>query len=344
MLIPVILTSFGLSIGLSLGVLKLFPRLKLMDRPERYGHNRPAIPYPAGVAPLLAILSCILLFLPLDPTVIAVLSGAILLGLTCFIDDRRGLSPFLRLAVQILAALLLVIGGIGISSISNPLGGAIPLDQWSFTLDWGTLSFTLTLLADLITVMWVVVMINAFNWIDGIPGMTSSVSAVAAFFLLLLSIRPDFHYVDQTLAITLSAIVLGASLAFLIFDFPPPKVLMGDTGSMLLGFFLAVTAIISGGKIATTLLILGFPILDFMWVIGRRIYKGQSPFKGDLWHFHHRFLKAGFSPRQVVLFFSGTAAAFGALALLLQTEGKALAFAGILGVMLLLAALLYRKL
>lgn len=324
-------------------MLAVFPKLGLMDRPERYGHKREPIPYPGGVAPLLAIISSLLIFLPLEGPLIAVLTGALLLGVTCFVDDRRGLSPYLRLIIQFLAGALLVVGGIGISSISNPLGGTLALDQWSWFFEIGDLSFTLTLLADLVTVVWVVMMINAFNWIDGVPGMTSSVSAVAALILLLLSIRPEFHYLDQTLAITLSSVILGASLAFLIFDFPPPKLLMGDTGSMLLGFFLAVTAIISGGKIATTILVLGFPILDFIWVIFRRLLKGQSPFKGDLWHFHHRFLKAGFKPWQVVVIFSGTAAVFGALALMLQTEGKAMAFAGIIAVMLVLATFLYRK-
>lgn len=336
-------TAFILCLCFASLVLVSFPKLGLMDRPERYGHKRAPIPYPGGIALVAAIVTSLLIFLPLEGPLLAVLTGAVLLTVTCFVDDRRGLSPFLRLGVQFLAALLLVVGGIGIISISNPLGGAIPLTQWAWDFNWGQFSFTLTLLADLVTVMWVMVMINAFNWIDGIPGMTSSVSAVTALILLLLSIRPDFHYVDQTLAITLSAVILGASLAFMLFDFPPPKILMGDTGSMLLGFFLAVTAIISGGKIATTILILGFPILDFIWVIGRRLLKRQSPFKGDLWHFHHRFLKAGFKPWQVVSIFSGTALIFGALALMLQTEGKTLAFGGILAVMLLLAGLLYRK-
>jgi UDP-GlcNAc:undecaprenyl-phosphate GlcNAc-1-phosphate transferase len=343
MVIPAILTSFAISLGLGGVVLKVFPKLGLMDRPKKYGHKRDPIPYPGGVAPFLAIMTSLLIFLPLEGPLLAVLTGGALLGLTSFVDDRRGLSPFLRLGVQFLAGTLLVVGGVGIMSISNPLGGTIVLDQWSWNLSLGQLSFTLTLLADLVTVLWVMVMINAFNWIDGVPGMTSSVSAVAALILLLLSVRPDFHYIDQTLAITLSSVILGASLAFLIFDFPPPRMLMGDTGSMLLGFFLAVTAIISGGKIATTILILGFPILDFIWVILRRLIRGQSPFRGDLWHFHHRFLKAGLSPRQVVIFFSGTAAVFGGLSLFLHTEGKALAFAGIISVMLVLSGTLYKK-
>ena len=132
------------------------------------------------------------------------------------------------------------------------------------------------------------VMVNAFNWVDGVPGMASSIAFVSSLILFLLSIRPGFHYLDQTLAITLSIIIMALSIGFLVFDFPKPRMIMGDTGSMFLGFLLAVTALISGGKIATTILVLGFPILDFAWVILRRIRKGQSPFKGDLMHFHHR--------------------------------------------------------
>ena len=336
-------TSLGLSLGCSWLVLKLFPRLGLMDRPEAYGHKRKPIPYPGGVALFVTFVLGVLLFLPVDRTLVSILTGATLLAVTSFIDDRRGLSPYLRLAVQFVAAALLVLGGIGIVSISNPFGDPIMLNGWQLPIELGGMTYTLTLLADLLTVFWVMTMVNAFNWIDGVPGMTSSVSAVAALVLLMLSIRPDFHFMDQSLAIALSAIVLGMSIGFLVFDFPAPRMLMGDTGSMLLGFLLATIAIVSGGKIATTLLVLGFPIIDFVWVILRRLISGQSPFKGDLWHFHHRLLKAGLSERVTVIFFAATAALFGVLALSLHTEGKVLAFAGILAVMVLLASFLYGK-
>jgi len=339
----VLFTSFGFSVAFGWLVLKLFPKLGLMDRPERYGHMRKPIPYPGGIAIFFAFLSSAFIFLELNALLTSVLLGACLLVATAFVDDRKGLSPYFRLGIQILSAVLLVIGGIGISSISNPLGGALPLDTWNIPFSLGELSFTFTVLADVLTVVWVVTMVNAFNWIDGIPGMVNSVAAVASLILLLLSTRPDFHFIDQTLAITLSSIILGASLGFLIFDFPPPKILMGDTGSMLLGFLLAVTALISGGKIATTILVLGFPILDFAWVIGRRIVKKQSPFKGDLWHFHHRLQRAGFSNQVIVVFFAITAGMFGAMSLMLHTEGKLIAFFGILGLMSLLAILLYSR-
>ncbi|MBT4384598.1 undecaprenyl/decaprenyl-phosphate alpha-N-acetylglucosaminyl 1-phosphate transferase [Candidatus Peregrinibacteria bacterium] len=343
MFLSPLLTSFGLTALFAYLVLRFFPKLGLVDNPKRYGHQRSAIPYPGGIAIFGAVVISLMIFLPLDPSLRAVISGATLLAITSFADDRRGLSPFFRLGIQFIAAVLLVLGGIGINSLSNPFGDPIILDSMNLPFSLGSFTFVLTVFADLVTIVWVMAMINAFNWIDGIPGMSSSIAAVSSLILLVLSTRPDFHFIDQTLAITLSSIILGASLAFLFFDFPPAKMLIGDTGSMLLGFLLAVTAIISGGKIATTILVLGFPILDFAWVIGRRMWQGKSPFKGDLWHFHHRFLKAGFSERRIVLFFVAASAVFGSLSLSLHTEGKVWALFGIISVMVLLAATLYSK-
>lgn len=342
-MLSILFVSFGLTVVFGVLTLRFFPAWGLMDRPERYGHARKPIPYPGGVAVVASVLLCCAFFLKENPLILSLISSIVILSVTCFWDDRRGLSPYIRLMVQLMAAALLVWGGLGVSSITNPLGGTLVLDAWKIPFHLGDLTFSFTVFADLLTVAWLVTMTNAFNWIDGVPGMANSVAAVSALVLLLLSIRPGFHSVDQSLAIALSSMVLGCSLAFLIFDFPPPRMLMGDTGSMLLGFLLAVTAMISGGKIATTILVLGFPLLDFLWVIARRLFKGQSPFKGDLWHFHHRLQKAGYKDSTIVVFFGLTSAVFGSLALMLHTEGKALALVGIFMTMALLVLLLYSK-
>lgn len=335
--------AFLLTFTLGLGALWLFPKIGLMDRPERYGHQRKPIPYPGGVAVVLGILIPLLSLLSYSSALGSVLLGLVLLAVTCFWDDRRGLSPFFRLGIQVLAGLLLVFGGLGVNSITNPFGAPIVLDAWQIPLDFGAWTFTFTVLADLFTLFWVVTMINAFNWVDGVPGMANSLAVVSSGVLLVLSTRDGFHSVDQTLAIALSAVILGASLAFLIFDFPKPKMLLGDTGSMTLGFLLAATALISGGKIATTLLVLGFPLIDFVWVVSRRIVRKQSPFKGDLWHFHHRLQKAGYSDRQIVLFFALSSVVFGGIALFLHTEGKLIALGILFSFMVLLALFLYSK-
>ncbi len=343
MTLTLLFFAFALTFLLCLAVLRFFPRLGLMDRPERYGHSRKPIPYPGGLAIVFGVLVPLLSLLSLNSAMGSVLLGLVLLAFTCFWDDRRGLSPYFRFGVQLLAAGLLILGGLGINSITNPFGPPFVLDMWQIPFNLGSWSFTFTVLADLFTLFWVVAMVNAFNWMDGVPGMSNSLAVVASVVLLILSMRPDFHSTDQSLAIALSAVTLGASSAFLIFDFPKPKMLLGDTGSMSLGFLLAATAMISGGKIATTLLVLGFPILDFVWVIVRRILKAQSPFKGDLWHFHHRLQRAGYSDRSIVLFFAGSSAIFGGVALFLHTEGKVLALAALSCFMLFLALFLYSK-
>lgn len=332
----IFLTTLGFLFVFAWLALRVYPRIGLMDRPKKYGLKREPIPYPGGLAIYLAFLVSFFMFIPANPITLSVFFASSILVLVSFVDDRIGLSPVLRLAVQFVSGAILVYGGVGVTSITNPLGGTLALDS--------VMVGSVAVFSALVTVLWVMVMVNSFNWIDGVPGMASSIAFVSSLILFLLSIRPGFHYLDQTLAITLSIIIMALSIGFVFFDFPKPRMIMGDTGSMLLGFLLAVTALISGGKIATTILVLGFPILDFAWVILRRIRKGQSPFKGDLMHFHHRLLKAGFSEQKVVVFFAVASFIFGSLALGLHTEGKMFAMLGILLFMAGLAwGLLYRK-
>ncbi len=117
----------------------------------------------------------------------------------------------------------------------------------------------------------------------------------------------------------------GAVLGFLFFNFPPAKIFMGTSGSMFLGFTLGALAIFSGAKIATAILIMGFPILDGLWVIAQRIKSGESPFKGDNRHLHYKLLSLGFSQRQIVLLIYFLCASFGIAALFLQSIGKLIA-------------------
>ncbi|MBI4127108.1 undecaprenyl/decaprenyl-phosphate alpha-N-acetylglucosaminyl 1-phosphate transferase [Candidatus Peregrinibacteria bacterium] len=333
----IFITTLGFLFVFAWLALRSYPKLGLWDRPKKYGLKRKPVPYPGGLAIYFAFLFSFIIFLPVNSSTLSVLIAASILVAVSFIDDRAGLPPIFRLFVQFASAGVLVWGGMGITSITNPFGGSIALDTV------GIFSGKIFLYSAVLTIVWVVVMVNAYNWIDGVPGMASSIAFVSFLILFLLSIRPDFHYLDQTLAISFALIGMALSLGFLVFDFPPPRMIMGDTGSMLLGFLLAVTAIISGGKIATTVLVLGFPILDFMWVIARRIYKKQSPFKGDLMHFHHRLLKAGFSEGKVVVFYAAAGIVFGSLALMLHTEGKLIAFVGILALMAVFGIVLYRK-
>ncbi|MCF7846284.1 MAG: undecaprenyl/decaprenyl-phosphate alpha-N-acetylglucosaminyl 1-phosphate transferase [Candidatus Peribacteraceae bacterium] len=328
--------AFTLTLFLTISAIKFFPRWGLLDDPKRYGLKRAPIPYFGGIAIFIACITSILIFVPLTKEVLGLIAGATLLTTTAFLDDAFRLPPLVRLTVQIIAAGILVISGLGIDHITNPFGGIFNLAalDWNVGQLWGG-EYHLTLLADLFTVGWVVLLTNSLNWLDGVPGLSSGIASLAALVIFFLAVRTGYHYFDQSAVIALAAILAGGALAFTVFNFPPPKILLGDSGSMLLGFILAALAVFSGGKVATAALVLGFPLLDAFWVVLRRVFSGQSPFRGDYGHLHHRLLAAGFSPRKTVAAVYLASAAFGAIALFIDDSfGKLLALGGLFLVML----------
>lgn len=326
--------SFILTLALTFGALKFFPKIGFMDRPHKYNLKRSPIPYYGGLAIIIGFVVSVFLFVKLDSHLVALLTGALLIACVSFFDDRYGLSPWLRLVVQIVAALILVFAGIGIHSLSNPLDGPITLDSLIVLLTLDKL-YSISVFSALFTVVWVVGLINTLNWTDGLQGLPSGVSAIAALTIFLLSIRPGIHYdlSSQAPVAMMSIILFGSCLAFWLFDFHPAKILMGDTGSMFLGFLLATLAIFSGGKVATAFLVLGFPILDFVWVIIRRIVQGKAPWRGDLKHLHHRLLEVGLSERKALLLIYLLCAGFGFIAVYLEGISKLYALIVLLGFM-----------
>jgi UDP-GlcNAc:undecaprenyl-phosphate GlcNAc-1-phosphate transferase len=320
------LSAFILTILSVLIAKRLFPKLGLMDKPEKYGLKRKPIPYPGGI--LLFIVFALLTLIFFDPSVkvIGLLLGSGILVLVSFIDDRIELPAWFRLLIQLLVAVIMVIVGIGVETITNPFGGYIALDQYKFVLEFGDFQTTILALSGLFTVIWIMLIVNTMNWLDGIPGLTSGITVIGGLTLFFLSIT---DLVNQPETATLALIVAMIAFAFWIFDFYPPKIIIGDSGSMFFGLLLAVLAIFSGGKIATAFLILGFPIMDAIYVIIHRIYNKQAPWKGGEWdkhrkavHLHHRMLQAGLSERQVLIIVYLLAAAFGLSALFLGTQGK----------------------
>ena len=288
------ISAFFLTVLLVKMAMKFFPKLGLMDRPHKYGLKRDPIPYYGGTIIVFVFMICTFIFVPLDFHVLMMLCAGLLIAGVSFADDYVGLSPQLRLFVQILAALVLVFSGIGIHSISNPIGQPFIFDKVMINLDG---VYQLSLIGALFTIVWVVTIINTMNWLDGLNGLPSGVGAIAALTLFLLSTRTGIHYdiSNQVPVAMMSIIMFAICFGFWLFDFYPAKILMGDTGSMFLGFLLATLAIFSGGKVATAFLVLGFPILDAAWVILRRIMEGKSPMQGDLKHFHHRWFDSRIS-------------------------------------------------
>lgn len=324
--------SFALALVLTCLALKFFPRLGLMDRPQKYGLSRAPIPYYGGLMIFLAFLIGVFIFVPLERHVIGLLVGATLIVAVGFLDDLMNLSPFLRLFCQGLAGLTLAFFGIGILSINLPFLGTLDFNHW--------IVGGVPMLVVLFTVFWVMMIVNAMNFVDGISGINSGVSFVAGITMFFLSINPMLHenLASQQSVAMISLIMAMVSLGFLLFDFPVPKILMGDTGSTLLGFLIATLAIFSGGKVATAFLVLGLPILDMAWVILRRICAGQKFWKGDLKHLHHRLMDRGFSERKVVAFYLVITAIFGFSAVsLVSSKQKFFVLIALVILMLVLA-------
>lgn len=165
-------------------------------------------------------------------------------------------------------------------------------------------------LAIVATIFWLGWMSNTINWSDGLDGLAASVSLIAALMLALHALRLD---PPQTTIALLPLALAGACAGFLLFNLPPARIFMGDSGAEVIGFLLGVSAIIGGAKLATVLLVLGVPILDVAWLIISRTVSGKQPMHGGRDHLHHRLLDGGMSPRQILAIYCGLSAAFGLL-------------------------------
>ncbi|MDP2726028.1 MAG: MraY family glycosyltransferase, partial [Dehalococcoidia bacterium] len=193
----------------------------------------------------------------------------------------------------------------------------------------GEFPFSITLLADIFAFIWLMLMINTMNFLDGLDGLAAGVGAIGAFIIFILSLLP---IVNQPATATVALILAGCLLGFLCFNFNPASIFMGDGGSTFIGLSLATLAIIANGKIATTLLVLGLPLIDVALVVLRRIFiDRRAPWQGDRKHFHHRLLSIGLSQRQSVIVVYIFCSIFGSAALFLGSSQKLLA----LGIMAL---------
>lgn len=256
--------------------------------------------------------------LGIDKNLLGVFLGSLVLIIVGIIDDIKGMKPWFKLFWQFIAALIVVAFGIKIWWFSNPLGGAnIVLANWTYVF----------------VPIWTVLLINVINWLDGLDGLADGISLICLFVLGFLALAPN---VNQPATALICAILAGVAAGFLFFNFNPAKIFLGDSGSMFLGFMIAIASIISGGKIATAALVLGVPILDAIWVILRRILSKKSPMQADKFHLHHRFLDLGFSQRQTVFILYTISAGFGIVALQNETHGKMIAGLWLLVIMIIM--------
>lgn len=318
----------------TLPVIKIAKKLGLMDYPNRaHPANIISIPTPrAGGIPILASL---LLLVPIfvsaqgvmEPKrIIALLTSAALIVVVGTLDDKYDLSPYFRFVINIISALLVVGSGIAINWIPNPFGGQIRLDDLLLSFSFFDRTVSIPIIADLISLVWLTWMMNAINWSKGVDGQLPGIVTIASLILCFVAFKYAESDPSQISVANFALIVSGSYLGFLPFNFPPQKIMPGYGGGALAGLLLGILAILAGGRLAATVLVLIVPLTDAAFAILRRILKGRSPFWGDRGHLHHKLLDLGWSRAQIAIFYWALTALSGLISLSLSSRGKIFAF------------------
>ncbi len=291
--------ALALTAALTPTVGRLARRLGAVDAPRARGLGDRTTPLLGGIAMLAGVLVAALVWLPRTSTLDAILVGAVVIALVGAVDDLVDLHPGVKLAGQVAAVAIPVANGLTVDAFTLPFVGRV---------DLGDLGAPLTLLG-------VVLLVNVVNFSDGVDGLAAGVGAIAALSFSIIAF--DLGKAD---AAVLAAIVAGCALGFLVHNFHPASVFMGDCGSNLLGYLLG--AIIVEGTLKTNalialigpLLILAVPFLDTGFVVAKRIKYGRPVYRADRWHFHHRMANIGFSQRRTVLYLYAWMTSMGGLA------------------------------
>jgi len=255
--------------------------------------------------------------------------GALILTIVGWIDDVWDIHPFIRLGTGLLASLLVVNAGINIGYVSNPFGsGILTIPQISFlSTHLLTNIFSLPGLLTIFFMMW---NMNILNWSKGVDGQLPGFVSISAVFIGLLSLR----FIDDPTTFNtlyLSFIVAGAYFGLLIWNWYPQKMMPGYGAGSLAGYFLSILSILSGAKLATTLMVIALPTADGLFTIARRILAGKSPFWGDRGHLHHKLMDLlGWGKRRIAVFYWLVSLLLGSLSLLMNTTGKIITFFSII--------------
>ncbi|MBD7985223.1 undecaprenyl/decaprenyl-phosphate alpha-N-acetylglucosaminyl 1-phosphate transferase [Sporosarcina sp. Sa2YVA2] len=301
MLFLAMAAAFVAAIILTPLVMKFAYRIGAVDHPNYRKVHAAVMPRIGGLAIFGAFAVGYLILRPQDDHAMGILIGAVIIIIIGFLDDMLDITAKAKMLGQIAAALVVVTyGDLQINFINLPFYGQF---------DFGYFSIP-------ITILWIVGIANAINLIDGLDGLAAGVSTIA-----LISITVMAVIMGDVFVIATASILAASSLGFLFFNFHPAKIFMGDTGSLFLGYMIAVLALLGFKNIAVVslvipIIILGVPISDTFFAIVRRIRMKQPVSAPDKSHLHHCLLRAGFSHRQTVLIIYGLAILFGVAAVI----------------------------
>lgn len=283
--------------------------------------HRTATPRLGGLALYLSCLTALSLLPFVDNLLTQKLDSLQLQSLTIFIpatlvlllgvyDDLRGTNAVVKfIALGSIATLFYAMGG-RIDALSIPFIGSVHLPA--------VLSFV-------VTIVWLVGITNAFNLIDGLDGLASGAALFSSLVILGVSVSQE-----QTLMIVIALVLCGAVAGFLRYNFNPASIFLGDSGALFIGFLLAAMSVFGTQKATTAVAIVvpilafGFPVVDTVMTMGRRMISRKPVFQGDNEHIHHMLLARGWSQRRVALVLYGVCAAFGLLALMFPATGSKL--------------------
>lgn len=312
---PMVL-AFFLTVGLCFLFLSLpFFRHRLWRQGERH-RGKEALSRLGGVALILGFAVTVLSSEPLviSREIFGLLIGGMIVGGVGLWDDFRELSFKAQGFFQVALTAILFIFGIRITTIKNPFGETLVIPNEGIVP---------ILLGFTILFLWMFLVLNAVNWLDGLDGLLGSVSLITFLTVFFLSLKPE---VNQPPVAILAVVGIGVVLGFLLFNIHPARILAGTSGSMFLGFLIAVLSVIAGTKIATSLLVLALPVADALWVIGERLHSGVSIFQSDKRHLHYKLRSLGWSESRIAWFFSLFSGMIAVIALSTESMGKFFAF------------------
>lgn len=263
--------------------------IKALDYPNERRLNKVPMPTLGGLAIFFSFMLGYMLYAKGSTQMLSILMGSFILVLMGLIDDVNPIKAKYQLVAQLIAAGIIVFYGHITLDNLTVLGLNLTFaEPWNY----------------IITTIIIIAVINAINLSDGLDGLCSGVSSIYFFTVAVIAFIMN---TKEGLDTTLALIMLGSTLGFLVYNFPPAQIYLGDTGSNLLGFIIAVTALL-GYKTTTftsliiPLLILATPIIDVIFSIIRRMLKGQNPFNTpDKQHLHHQLLKMQFSTKASLL-------------------------------------------
>jgi UDP-GlcNAc:undecaprenyl-phosphate GlcNAc-1-phosphate transferase len=297
------LTALVVSAAITPLVAGLATRLGVVDQPRDRGLSDRPTPQLGGLAILAGVLTSAAIWLPLDEQLRGILGGAAVITVIGGLDDALELSAPWKLGGQFLAALIPVLSGVTVNDFTLPFLHRVDLGG----------------MAEPVTLLGLVALMNVVNFSDGIDGLAAGVCTISAITFAIIAFD-----LQRDSAGVLAALTAGAALGFLFHNFHPASVFMGDSGSNLLGLMLGCVAVQGSLKtnaliaLVGPLIILAVPFLDGGFVVAKRLKYRRRPWVADTEHFHHRFSRIGFSQRRTVLYLYGWTLALAGLALALR--------------------------